>query len=343
MKRLRYISGILCCLLGGILTLNSCTDKSYHTIGGYAQGGTWQVRYRGASLSRDKVQSAVDSMLLEIDFTLSGYNKGSLLSRFNAGEEVVITPMFADLYEKSYRMWERSEGAFDAASGPLFDIWGFGFTSGTEPSPEEVSRVLASCGTARLSSPEKVWETVGKSVRSLDFVLPGKGDTPPRLNFNAIAQGYSCDLVEQYLTSLGASDMLVDIGEIMCCGLNPRGRGWTIGVDNPVDGNNTPGADIRDVWTSDGGRHGIVTSGNYRKFYIKDGKKYSHTIDPRTGYPVQHSLLSATVVADNACEADALATWFMVIGFDKAREYALAHESEIQACLISADTVWKNW
>ena len=135
--------------------------------------------------------------------------------------------------------------------------------------------------------------------------------------------------------------MLVDIGEIFCEGLNPAGRGWTIGVDNPVDGNDTPGADIRGVWESDGGACGIVTSGNYRKFYVRDGKKYAHTIDPRTGYPVTHGLLSATVVAPTAAEADALATACMVLGPEAARDLILSRP-ELEGYLITGDGSWMS-
>lgn len=164
----------------------------------------------------------------------------------------------------------------------------------------------------------------------------------PQLNFNAIAQGFSCDLIAELLESHHATDYLIDIGEIFCKGNGPSGKGWTIGVDNPTDGNNTPGADIKETWNSSGETVGVVTSGNYRKFYIKDGKKYSHTIDPETGRPVFHNLLSATVIAGNATIADALATYFMVIGDVKAREY-LSEHPEIKACLITSDGVWANW
>ena len=135
--------------------------------------------------------------------------------------------------------------------------------------------------------------------------------------------------------------MLVDIGEIYCDGLNPSGRGWTIGVDNPVDGNNSPGKDLKGIWHSDGSGCGIVTSGNYRKFYIKDGKKYAHTIDPRTGYPVQHNLLSATVVAPTAAEADALATACMVLGAEDARSLIESLDG-VEAYLICSDSTWKS-
>ena len=324
------------------LCFAACKDTRYYRISGYAQGGTWQVKYRGARLRPEKVQAGVDSLLSEIDYTLSGYNKASLLSRLNAGDSVVLSRRFFELYGHSYRMWEASQGAFDVASGPLFDIWGFGFTSEQLPSGKEISECLCNCGTGRLISPSELESKVGSRICSRDLLKDREAEVLPRLNFNAIAQGYSCDVVAQYLRSLGVSDMLVDIGEIYCCGLNPSGKGWSIGIDNPVDGNNTPGADIKDIWVSDGGSYGVVTSGNYRKFYVRDGKKYSHTIDPRSGYPVTHNLLSATVIAPSAWEADALATWFMVIGFEQARTYLDSHP-EIQACLISSEELWQNY
>ena len=320
----------------------ACNDTHYYRISGYAQGGTWQVKYRGARLSPDRVQAGVDSLLREIDFTISGYNKASLLSRLNAGDSVVLNQRFLELYEHSYRMWEASQGAFDVASGPLFDIWGFGFTGDSLPSAKAVQDCLEDCGTGRLISPDGMRSLLGEKITARQLLRYKDEQALPRLNFNAIAQGYSCDVVADYLHGLGVSDMLVDIGEIYCCGLNPSGKGWSIGIDNPVDGNNTPGADIKDVWTSDGGSHGVVTSGNYRKFYVRDGKKYSHTIDPRTGYPVTHNLLSATVIAPSAWEADALATWFMVIGFDQARTYIESHP-ELRACLISSEELWQNF
>ena len=227
----------------------------------------------------------------------------------------------ADIRERG--LWDRQPLAFvdtygcqqnEADSESLrgyFAEMGFGFTADSLPSPERISAAKLLC---------KEHKT---------------------LNFNAIAQGYSCDVIASYLYSIGVKDMLVDIGEIYCDGLNPSGKGWSIGIDNPVDGNDTPGKDLRGVWRSDGSGQGIVTSGNYRKFYVRDGKKYAHTIDPRTGFPVQHCLLSATIVAPSAAEADALATACMVMGPDAAREFVLGHPG-IEACLISSDGVWTS-
>ena len=126
---------------------------------------------------------------------------------------------------------------------------------------------------------------------------------------------------------------MVDIGEIYCDGLNPSGKAWTIGIDRPIDGNNELGTDIQTIFSVPSGPHGVVTSGNYRKFYIRDGKKYAHTIDPRTGYPVSHNLLSATVIAPDALSADAYATYCMAVGFEEAVSFIQKTE-ELEACLI---------
>lgn len=330
-------------LIAAIVLFSSCNSKQYYQFSGYAQGGVYSIKYSAKRSNPKLVQQKVDSLLKEIDFCLSGYNKASELSRFNAGDSIVASHTFIELYCLSMDFWQQSEGAFDAASAPLFDIWGFGFSSEQMPDEQSIERCLQECGSARLIHAEQARELCGKKVCSRDFLRAEyKESALPKLNFNAIAQGYSCDYVARLLSSLGAEDMLVDIGEIFCCGLNPQGRGWTIGIDNPADGNNTPGKDIKDIWQGDGSPCGVVTSGNYRKFYIRNGKKYSHTIDPRSGRPVEHKLLSATVIAPNATQADALATYFMVIGFDAARQY-LGQHPELKACLISSDEVWKNY
>ena len=298
---------VAACLLAG------CKRDSYAVFTGYAQGGTYSVKadLTGVGVPREEIGARIDAILDSIDFSLSGYNKASLLTRFNAGEEIVPDRFFSEVRALSEQYRAQTGGAFDCASAPLFDIWGFGFTSDSLPDPARVQAALAAC------KDEKV------------------------LNFNAIAQGYTCDVVADYLHSLGVHNMLVDIGEIYCEGLNPSGRGWTIGVDNPVDGNDTPGEDIRGIWQSDGGACGIVTSGNYRKFYVKDGRKYAHTIDPRTGYPVEHGLLSATVVAPTAAEADALATACMVLGPDAAKELILSRP-ELEGYLITDTGTWTS-
>jgi len=291
----------------------ACRPAGYAVFTGYAQGGTYTVKadLTGVPTPRKEIAAAIDALLDSIDFSLSGYNRSSLLSRYNAGEDFIPDRFFTEVRTLSERYREQTGGAFDVAAAPLFDIWGFGFTADSLPDPHRVQAALAASREGK------------------------------QLNFNAIAQGYSCDVVAAYLQGIGVRNMLVDIGEIYCEGVNPSGAGWTIGVDNPVDGNNSPGSDLNGIWQSDGGSHGVVTSGNYRKYYIKDGRKYAHTIDPRTGYPVTHDLLSATIVAPTAAEADALATACMVLGPGPAREL-IETRPGVEGYLILASGSWMS-
>ncbi|MBQ9892530.1 MAG: FAD:protein FMN transferase [Bacteroidales bacterium] len=343
MKRFpRYfyaITAVLC-------VLAACSERPrYIQISGYAQGGTYSVKMNvaGVKESPEAIRDAVDSILTLVDTTLSGYNKGSMLSRFNRGEKVVPNALFKDMYSFSKDWARRSEGALDVAAGPLFDAWGFGFTTDSLPSAEAVGKILLTCGMRRLKDSMDEAVAPDGTLSGADLVLPGNGDTPPRLNYNAVAQGYTCDLVASYLHSIGVKDMLVDIGEIFCEGVNPSGKPWNVGVDRPYDGNDSPGKDLDGIWEAPVTPVGIVTSGNYRKFYVKDGRKYSHTIDPRTGYPVTDSLLSATVVAPDAATADALATLCMVLGYSGAQSLILS-DSTLEGYLIydSAGTM-KEW
>jgi thiamine biosynthesis lipoprotein len=179
-------------------------------------------------------------------------------------------------------------------------------------------------------------------LKGNDLLSEGEG-VAPVLNYNAIAQGYSCDMVAAYLYGIGVKDMMVDIGEIFCDGKNPSGRQWTIAIDRPRDGNNDPGADIQGIFRVPSGPHGVVTSGNYRKFKVKDGKKYAHTIDPRTGYPVMHNLLSATILAEDAVTADAYATYCMAIGLEASMEF-LSSRQDLEGCLIyDEDGSFMTW
>lgn len=291
----------------------SCRQSGYYSFTGYAQGGEYVVKANldGVREVPETIGSAIDSILNDIDFSLSGYNRNSLLSKFNSGEDVVPDRYFNDVLEMSEEYRQITGGAFDVTAGPLFDIWGFGFKTDSLPSDERVRLALEECRSGRI------------------------------LNFNAIAQGYSCDVIAGYLRSIGVRDMLVNIGEIYCEGLNPAGKPWSVGVDNPVDGNNSPGKDMRGVWNSEGRSCGIVTSGNYRKYYVKDGKKYAHTIDPRTGYPVCHDLLSATVVAPTAAQADAFATACMVMGPEDARKFILSR-NDVEGYLITSEGTWNS-
>lgn len=326
-----------------IFALSACSGQDkYIVITGFAQGGTYSVKLNLNSgrigKSPEELKSDIDSILLDIDNTLSGYNKGSLLSRFNSGEAILPNDMFMEIYGMSRKFYDETDKAVDVASGPLFDIWGFGFTSDSLPSAARVEDCLATCGLDRMKPDIEGARSECGLLDPAATLLPDAGEMLPKLNYNAIAQGYSCDVIARYLYSIGVKDMLVDIGgEIYCDGCNPSGKPWAIGIDRPVDGSQVSGADIQAVLEVPQGPRGIVTSGNYRKFYVRDGRKYAHTVDPRTGYPVGHSLLSATIMTSgDAAAADAYATFCMVIGVEQAIGF-IESRDDIEGYLVYAD------
>lgn len=320
--------------------LASCGPRDrYVTITGYAQGGTYSVKFNMKGCdgmikeNPQVIKDSVDAVLTAIDNSLSGYNKKSLVSRFNDGESVLPDGLFLDMYARSYEIFKQTDGAVDVAAAPLFDIWGFGFKSGQMPDDATVAATMKRCGLSRLLEDMSAAIAQDGSLAPADILSPAAGETLPMLNYNAVAQGYSCDVVAKYLYSLGVKDLMVNIGEIFCDGVNPSGQPWTLGIDRPQDGNNDPGVQLQAIFQVPSGPHGVVTSGNYRKFYVRDGKKYAHTIDPRTGCPVSHNLLSATVIAPDATLADAYATYCMVIGLEESKVF-IESTPELEACLV---------
>lgn len=323
-----------------LLLLLSCRNSSYVTFSGYAQGGIWQAKCDIHSLDLDPelVQRKLDSLLSNIDFSLSGYNKNSTLSRHLRGENPPYDSLFLTLLNLSEKIFVFSGGKVDVSAAELFDAWGFGFRSDSLPSPQKVASLMARKG-------------LGMN-QNASFSLYRPDQTPQSFNFNAIAQGYSCDVLAAYLRSVGVKNMMINVGgEMYCSGVNPSGKAWTFGIDTPLDGNNESGESLSRVFSVGQGPCGVVTSGNYRKFYVKDGVKYSHTIDPTTGYPVQHDLLSATVVVNPNCPwvapggdfenypatlADALATYFMVLGREGTLSFLSSLEG-VELCLIYGD------
>ena len=233
-----------------------------------------------------------------------------------------------DNFHAALKMFKESEGLFDASAAPLFDLWGFGFRTGTEVTQHMIDSVLEFVGMEHFEPCLKLRDD-NDTIQDPAIL---RNDPRCRLNFNAIAQGYTADYLAAKLDQMGTPNYLVEIGgEVYAKGVNPSGTPWNVGIDRPIDGNNSPGADIQAVVRIQD--CGLVTSGDYRKFYIKDGKKISHSINPKTGHPVEHNLLSATVVAENATVADGYATYLMVLGLDKAREVVTSREG-IEALLI---------
>lgn len=316
-----------------LLACAGCSrENRYYTIDGTAQGTTFHIVFQpvvSSDSSFAAVRDSVNAILDRIDFSVSGYNKESVLTAFNEEGNPHIDKIFLDNFLASKKMTEESGGMFDASAAPLFDLWGFGFKTGTEVTHSMIDSVLQFVGMEHFKVDSL------KTASGQDSILILRDDPRCKLNFNAIAQGYTSDLIAAKFSEMGMENFLVELGgEVYAKGVNPKGKLWNVGIDRPVDGNNSPGADIQAVVQISG--KGLVTSGDYRKFYIKDGKKISHSINPKTGYPVEHNLLSATVVAENATIADGYATYLMVLGFDKAREVVESNEN-IEALLIFSD------
>lgn len=304
--------------------------EGYVTSEGFAQGSTYRIIYQlpqsaDTSSFCKMVEDSIALWFNRIDRSVSGYNSESTLSRYNSGTNSNVDKIFADIFEESYKYYKLSGGLFDPSAAPLFDLWGFGFKNGTEPLQATIDSIKNCIGMDKLVLERSAG---GAYVHNPDSLT----SNIVQLNFNAIAQGYTVDYMGKGLEQMGIENYLVEVGgEVMCRGVNSRGNNWSIGIDKPVDGNNISGEMIQAVIEVSG--KGVVTSGNYRKFYVKDGVKYSHTIDPTTGRPVTHSLLSATVVATTGTEADAYATIFMVMGVEKSKEFLAAHP-ELDALLI---------
>ncbi len=305
-------------VIAALLVL-SCKQKEggrYYTIDGTTQGTTFHIVFQpevASDSSFAAVRDTINACLERIDFSVSGYNKESVLTAFNEEGNGKVDKIFLDNFLASRQMSDWSDGVFDASAAPLFDLWGFGFKTGTEVTPQMIDSVLQFVGMEHFRIDSL------KSQDGEDSIVILRDDPRCRLNFNAIAQGYTSDYLAAKLESLRMKNFLVEVGgEVYAKGVNPGGQSWNVGIDRPTDGNNSPGAYIQAVVHIKD--KGLVTSGDYRKFYIKDGKKISHTINPKTGYPVEHNLLSATVVAENATIADGYATYLMVLGFEKARE-----------------------
>ena len=281
------------------------TPTPYFTVNGFTQGTTYHIIYRDEQQRR--LQPAIDSLLRGFSRSLSVYDSTSVISRLNRNEMVVADDYFVRAFRRAKEVYDDSDGAFDISASPLFNAWGFGFKGREKITPH----LLDSLKTF-----------VGMHKVRLEGRRLVKDDARITLNMNALAQGYSVDVVSEWLEAQGIADYLVEIGgEIRCKGKNKKGKEWAVGIDKPEDGNKIAGERFQVVVHFTG--RAMVTSGNYRKFYVEDGKKYAHTIDPATGRPVTHNLLSATVFADDAITADAYATVFMVVGLARAKEMLL--------------------
>ena len=296
------------------LFLVSCRngEKPIKLIG-EAQGTTYTITYYD-SLQRN-LQQEIDSLLHQFDLTASLWVDSSLIRLVNDNSDSVVNGWFADLVAMSAEMNGYTDGCFDCTIGRLVNVWGFGFSKREEVDDHTIDSLLQFSGT----QPIIVLNSENKPVVR-------KAHPETALDFNAIAQGYSTDLVCRFLNQQGIGNYLVDIGgEVYAKGRKPDGTAWTVGIERPAENKySTP--EIETAITLE--NKSVVTSGSYRKYYEKDGLRYSHTIDPKTGHPVEHTLLSVSVVDSAAWRADALATAFMVMGLQQSLSFIENHKND---------------
>ena len=283
---------------------------------GITQGSYFSITYYDEG--NRHFETEIDSIFREVDNAVSLWNENSIIRKVNRNEDIVVNQIFKDNFEWARKASEFSDGAFDATIGPLVSAWGFHYKKELEMTPEMVDSIRQLVGYQKV---QIVDDRVVKENPNMTF------------DFNAVAQGYTTDLIGKFLETKGVYNYLVDVGgEIMARGTKPNGEMWTIGIEKPADNFDSERAVQIKLKLKD---KGIVTSGNYRKYIEKDGIRYSHSIDPKTGYPVEHSLLSATVIADNASWADCLATICMIVGKEKASK--LLEGQGIEAYFIFVD------
>lgn len=284
---------------------------------GEAQGTYYSIIYYDNN--QRNFQFEIDSLLSAFDRSLSLWVPNSILSRVNNNDTTaVLDRSFEDNFNLSMQVAEKTGGDFDVTVGPLVRAWGFGFDDRRHVDDSIIDSLMQITGYHK--------------IHLVDHKIK-KDDPRVSLDFNAIAQGYSVDLVGNFLESHGINNYLVDIGgEVKANGQKPDGSLWKVGIEKPARHQDDP-RDLKAVVALK--NKSVATSGSYRKFYEMNGIRYSHTIDPRTGRPVQHSLLSVSVLTDSTAVADAYATAFMVMGFEKARKF-VEHDSTLEAFFIYA-------
>lgn len=278
---------------------------AYHSITGLVFGTIYNITYQYDG----DLKPEIEAELKRFDQSLSPFNDSSVISRINRNEELVADSFFVKCFNRSMEISRETKGAFDITIAPLANAWGFGFKKGAFPDSSMIDSLR------QITGYEKVHLEDGKVV---------KQDPRIMLSCSAVAKGYSVDVVAQLLERKGIKNYMVDIGgEVVVKGKNPKDGLWRIGINKPIDDSLSVRQDLQTVLEITD--LGMATSGNYRNYYYKEGKKYAHTIDPRTGYPVQHSILSATVIAEDCMTADALATSFMVMGLEEAEAFCKAN------------------
>lgn len=302
------------------LFFDSCTNK-YYDEKGNVFGTIYDIKYQSKHLMTTKI----DSVFQVLNLSVNPFIPNSIISKVNRNEDVEVDDHFTILFNKSLEVSEKSEGFFDVTCAPLINLWGFGFEKSDSISPQIVDsiRVFVGYKKIRLHNNKVI-----------------KDDPRIELNFSAIAKGYACDLISEMFEREGINNYMIWIGgEVVTKGKNPNNDCWHMGIKRPPKNDK----DIKNIMIDNTEdivlvctKKGMATSGDYRNFYIKNGKRYAHTINPKTGYPAGQSLLSVTIIADDCMTADVYATACMAMGTNAAVEM-LKEMPELEYYLIYPD------
>lgn len=284
---------------------------------GYAQGTTYHIQY--IDVKGKNYQKKINQLLINFDKSVSTYQVNSVISKVNNNQKVRLDSYFTTCFVKAKEIYKSTSGAFDPTVAPLVNTWGFGPQKKQEISSHLIDSLL---------------QFVGFDLIELNENQIIKKDPRIALDFNAFAQGYSVDVVAAFLRKKGISSFLVEIGgEVYAQGKQLNDENWIIGIEEPID-NQISGNPYKAILRLDG--KAIATSGNYRRYFIENGVKYVHHIDPKTGYPTKNNLLSASVISTSCLESDATATALLVMGLEKAIEY-VNNRKDLEAYLIYTD------
>lgn len=306
-----------------ILVFTACTSqKQYFVESGSVFHTVYHIKYEASELLTEKI----DAEFQKFNLSLNPFNPNSIISKVNQNEPVEADDWFIEVFNRAKEVSDHSDGVFDITCAPLINLWGFGFSKMDSVTPQMIDSIKQFVGYQRVR---------------LDGRKVIKDDPRVLLNCSAIAKGYACDVIARLLEREGINNYMVEIGgEVAMKGVNQNGNCWRIGINKPEDDSTGIKNDIEEV-VQLCKKGGVATSGNYRNYYVKDGKKYAHTIDPRTGYPSEQSILSATIVAQDCITADAYATAFMAMGLEKARQVA-ENVPDIEYFVIYADENGKH-
>lgn len=296
----------------------------------YCEGAIFGTVYHATYQCDSSLNGKILEELQAVDQSLSMFNPNSTISQINSGKSNETDSLLRTIFHIAREVSQATDGAFDITVAPLVNAWGFGFKHGALPDSLQVDSLRQLIGWNRISLKDN------KFFRE---------DPRMIIDLSAVAKGFGSDCVAQMFRKHGINNFMIEIGgEVVTSGVSPKAKAWRIGVNKPQEDSTSTSNELQTILQMN--NCAMATSGNYRNFYIDNGRKIAHTIDPKTGYPVQHSILSSTVIAPTCAIADAYATAFMVLGLEKSLQVLDKHP-ELMAYFIHTDKegnyqVWKS-